>query len=262
MICSAQPIRRISSRIYAWVATVAAVGMMFTQLAYAQDTDEQGAQLKPPIVNIQAEARTEVAQDTVQFVLFVQKEGKEQVEVTKEVNEVLAQALEQAKQAAEDKDIDISTGAFSVSPRYNDEGEISTWQARAELVLRSELIDDTAEIAGDLSDLLSIARIDFSLSDQARTQQEDQLTETAIQAFEDRAQLMAESLGYDYYLLKELTLDSSATVYSPRSQAPQGAMVMASAAEQEKLAVAAGQEEVSVTARGAIHLLDRKDTCQ
>src|SRR5690625_2605336 len=110
MICSAQPIRRISSRIYAWVATVAAVGMMFTQLAYAQDTDEQGAQLKPPIVNIQAEARTEVAQDTVQFVLFVQKEGKEQVEVTKEVNEVLAQALEQAKQAAEDKDIDISTG--------------------------------------------------------------------------------------------------------------------------------------------------------
>src|SRR5699024_2285507 len=110
--------------------------------------------------------------------------------------------------------------------------------------------------------LLSISRINFSLSDQARTKEEDELTEIAIRAFEDRAQLMAEGLGYDYYLLRELTLDSSANVYSSRSQSPHGAMVVAAALAEEKLAVAAGQEEVSVTARGSIHLLDKKDTCQ
>jgi len=261
MTRSAYLFRSFASPVYVLMGLLAAIGLLFTQPALANE-EEQNAKLKPPVVNIQAEARTEVAQDTVQFVLFVQKEGKEQVEVTKEVNKILAQALEQAKQTAEDKDIDISTGAFSVSPRYNDKGQISTWQARAELVLQSEQIDETAEIAGDLSDLLSISRINFSLSDQARTKEEDELTEIAIRAFEDRAQLMAESLGYDYYLLRELTLDSSATVYSSRSQAPQGAMVMAAAPEEEKLAVAAGQEEVSVTARGSIHLLDKKDTCQ
>ncbi|HLR82085.1 MAG TPA: SIMPL domain-containing protein [Paenalcaligenes sp.] len=261
MTRSAYLSRGIASPAYILMGLLAAVGLLIAQPALATE-EEQNAKLKPPVVNIQAEARTEVAQDTVQFVLFVQKEGKEQVEVTKEVNKVLAQALEQAKQAAEDEDIDISTGAFSVSPRYNDKGKISTWQARAELVLQSKQIDEAAEIAGDLSDLLSISRIDFSLSDQVRTAQEDELTEIAIRAFEDRAQLMAESLGYDYYLLKELTLDSSATVYSSRSQAPQGAVLMSAAPEQEKLAVAAGQEEVSVTARGAIHLLDKTDTCQ
>ncbi len=218
--------------------------------------------LNPPIVNIQAEARAEVAQDTVQFVLFVQKEGAEQAALTQEVNHILAQALAQAKQLAADKDIHIATGAFSVSPRYNKEGQISTWQARAELILKSQQIDDTAEIAGKLSDLLSIARIHFSLSDQARTKEEDALTASAIRAFEDRAQLMVSSLGYDYYLLKELTLDSSATVFFPGPQARAEIMMAAASDQQEGLAVAAGQAEVAVTARGSIYLLYKKDTCQ
>lgn len=260
MKLSAHSTRNLSFPAYALMGLFTAVGMFLGHPAQADEV-ERGTQLKPPVVNIQAEAQTEVAQDTVQFVLFVQKEGGEQVEVTREVNKILSQALEQAKQAAEGKDIDISTGAFSVSPRYNDDGKISTWQARAELVLRSELIDETAEIAGNLSELLSIARVDFSLSDQVRSKEEDALTEIAIRAFEDRAQLMAESLGYERYLLKELTLDSSATVFSPRAQSG-GMMVMAAAPEQDSLAVAAGQEEVSVTARGSIYLLDKKDTDQ
>src|SRR5699024_2425018 len=112
MARSAYLFRSFASPVYVLMGLLAAIGLLFTQPALANE-EEQNAKLKPPVVNIQAEARTEVAQDTVQFVLFVQKEGKEQVEVTKEDNKVLAQALEQAKQAAEDEDIDISTGAFS-----------------------------------------------------------------------------------------------------------------------------------------------------
>lgn len=218
--------------------------------------------LSPPIVHLQAQATTEVAQDTVRFVLFVQEQGIDQKHLAQEINQVLAHAQEQAKELIGDKDIEIYTGAFSVSPRYNDQGEIATWQARAELVLESTLIDETAEIAGQLNDQMSIAQIRFSLSDTERTRHEEQLTENAIAAFEKRAQLMVQSLGHDYYQLKELTIDGGSVVY--RSQdysAPRGVM-MAAAAEDQKIAVAAGQEEVSVTVRGAIYLLDKTDTCQ
>lgn len=226
------------------------------------ESQEHTARLAPPVVQLQAQAATEVAQDTVQFVLFVQEQGSDQRQLTRDVNRVLAQAQEQAQELIGEKAIDLYTGAFSVSPRYSDQGEIASWQARAELVLESTQIDETAEIAGQLAELMSIARINFSLSDAERNKYEEELTKNAIAAFEQRARLMVQSLGHDYYRLKELNVDGqSFTIRSQESGAP-GMMVAAMADSAQKIAVAAGQEEVSVTVRGAIYLLDKKDTCQ
>jgi len=243
------------------------VALLFAPLGQAQASSSSQdpnahSTTNAPVVNLQAEARVEVPQDTVQFVLFVQKEGDDQQTITQEVNQVLNQALEQAQQLAKDHEIQITTGSFSVSPRYGDNGKIASWQARAELNLESKEIDQTAELAGQLSDLLSIARVNFSLSQAERARQEEALTKDAIKAFEQRAQLMSESLSYDYYRLKELFIDSSAVVFRPQAQMAQESMMVASSAPQPKVAVAAGLEEVSVQVRGAIFLLDKKDTCQ
>lgn len=220
------------------------------------------ARLAPPVVQLQAQAATEVAQDTVQFVLFVQEQGSDQRQLTQDINRVLTQAQEQAQALIGEKAIDFYTGAFSVSPRYSDQGEIASWQARAELVLESTLIDETAEIAGQLADVMSIARINFSLSDAERNKYEEELTKDAIAAFEQRAQLMVQSLGHDYYQLKELNVDGQSLVIRSQERGAPGMMVSAMADTTEKIAVAAGQEEVSITVRGSIYLLDKTDTCQ
>jgi len=217
--------------------------------------------LNPPIVNLQAKAQIEVNQDTVQFVLFTQKDGKDEVKLAKEVNQAINSALNEAKQKINDDEIKVYTGAFSVTPRYNKEGEISTWQARAELVIESQFINEAAELAGQLNTQLSVARVSFSLSDAEKNKHIEDLTQTAIASFENRAQRMTESLGYDHYRLKELTIDSEAITYQPSSRGS-GVVMMAAAESNQSLAVEAGQEAVDVTARGSIYLIDKTDTCQ
>src|SRR5699024_9764362 len=81
-----------------------------------------------------------------------------------------------------------------------------------------------------LGDDLSIARMNFRLSSEERAKQEEALTKTAIQAFEQRAQLMAESLGFEHYRLKNLSIDSCGVVYQPRNAGgPQVGAMMARA---------------------------------
>lgn len=246
-------------RRFLWVLALS--GFIGLSPAAQAEKKHRTDKLRPPIVQLQAQATTEVAQDTVRFVLFVQQQGTDQRQLAQEVNQVLAQAREQAEKQVGDQEIEVYTGAFSVSPRYNDQGEVATWQARAELVLESTLIDETAELAGQLGELMSIARINFSLSDAERNKYEEDLTKSAIAAFEQRAQLMVQSLGHDYYQLKELNVDGQSVVFRSQDQSAPG-MVMRAAAEGQKIAVAAGQEEVTVTVRGAIYLLDKTDTCQ
>jgi len=247
-----------------WRSFWALMFLFFGLSAHAQEVDSARAngELLPPLVNLQAQARTEVAQDTIEFVLFVQKEGSDQNQVSQEVNQILKKALEQARQAAEGSEIKVYSGPFGVSPRYDDKGKITRWQARGELILESTEIDKTAELAGTLGDDLSIARMNFRLSSEERAKQEEALTKTAIQAFEQRAQLMAESLGFEHYRLKNLSIDSGGVVYQPRNAGGPQVGAMMARAEESSIAAEAGQEEVTVSIQGEIYLLDKTDTCQ
>lgn len=237
---------------------------LFAVVAQAQEPVAMPStnKLLPPLVNLQAQARAEVAQDTIEFVMFVQKEGTDQKKVSQEVNQVLKKALEQARRGAEGANIKVYSGAFSVSPRYDNEGKITRWQARGEVVLESTEIDRAAALAGTLSDTLSIARMNFRLSKEARAKQEQALTQTAIQAFEQRAQLMTEALGYDHYRLKSLAIESSGGFYQPRRAGGPEMMAMVASDQQSSIAAEAGQEEVTVVILGEIYLLDKTETCQ
>lgn len=169
---------------------------------------------------LQASASKQVLQDEVRIVFAHEAKGK----TAAEVNRVLAQAIEQARDAVKNlTGITLSSGSFRTSPQYNKDGRTDGWQGRAELVLTSKDLIATQGAAGVLGTQLAISNIQFSLSTTKRREEEQALLTEVAQAFQNRAQAAASAFGFKTYKIVSLDLNGP-------SGSSNGPMLMRSAA--------------------------------
>lgn len=235
-----------------WLSSIAMVSLTLGLLGVAHA--EPSSHQKLPTLHLEAQAYTEVQQDTVTITLQATHQSSEQAVVTQQLTEVVSRVLAEAKK--QDK-VKVSSGNYYVRPQHDKDGKVSGWIGQSQLLFESTDIDAASKLAAAYQDQMPVANVAFSVSKKVRMQVESELMQDAAQAFQQRALAMTQALGFDSYRLKEMHLGGSGAVFkAPRAQYEMMAASAMGAAQD--LPIDSGTQELSLSLSGSIYLLDKK----
>ena len=227
------------------LAAVVLVWLPHEALAQAPAPPPQG------VLMLSASASVEVPKDWLQIVFAIQREGVDAAHVQAQLKQALDLALTEARRVARAGQIEVQTGTFSLNPRYAPKGGMNGWQGRAELLVEGRDATGLAQLAGRIQGL-SIARVGWGLSREARERVEGEVSAQAIARFRARADSHARQFGYSGYVIRE--------AHVAASEPPGGGPVpmaharLASAPAEEELPVEAGKASVTVTVSGSVQM--------
>lgn len=226
-------------------------------LACGLGTAAASAQTLPPpqnVLSLATQASAEVTQDLLAITLSATRDGSDAGAVQSQLRQVLDAALTEARRAARPGQVEVRTGAFSLYPRYAPKGGIAGWQGSAELILEGRDLAAISQLAGRLAGM-TVARVGFGLSREAREKVEAELAAQAIARFKSRADDYSHQFGFGGYGLREITV-GGADLPPPQPMFRARAMSAAGAAD-ESLPVQAGKTTVSVSVAGSIQMSAR-----
>jgi predicted secreted protein len=211
------------------------------------------AQWGPPPMNqvtLTANAVREVPADTVTAILFVEEQGTDPVELANRVSAKLQDAFAKAKS---DPRVEAKSGSYQTYPVYSPQNQIIGWRIRAEIVLESKDFRAMGVRIEELQRTLKLAQMGFSLSQQARDKVEGQLTSEALARFNERAKLVATTLGFPGFQLGQLNIQSEGAV--PPMPYRGGVMLSQKAeAASTPVPVEGGKTTLTVTVSGSVVL--------
>ncbi len=211
-----------------------------------------GHAMQVPQASLRAQASQEVVQDRVAITLAAEISDDSQQAVTETLSDKLDQATQRAKSLA-DKAVTITTGSYRVWPMNDDDGKISNWRGRGEIVLESSDFEAASKLAAELDETLAIASLSFFVAPQTRAEKEEALLDDAVQVFNQRAKALTTSLGYSDYRIKDIDLGGSGAQYSAAPSADQSVGFKAASAS---VPLEGGTETISVSVQGSVYLLD------
>ena len=249
----------MSARRIATVALVCAFGLP-APWVQAQTTAPSPPQAPPAnLMSLSASATQEVTMDTLSVTLAVVREGSDAAQVQAQLRQALDTALVEARKSAKPKALEVQTGAFSLNPRYanaNNRGAapiIAGWSGRAELLIEGRDLPAVAQLVGRLN-TLTVARVGFALSREARERVEEEVTQQAITRFRARADGYSRQFGFGGYQIREVQVGlQDAPVVMAR--APMMMRAAAAPAADEALPVEAGKTTVSVSVSGTVQMV-------
>lgn len=196
--------------------------------------------------------------DTLSVTLAVVREGQDAAVVQAQLRQVLDAALAEARKAAKPKALEVQSGMFALNPRYTNPANrsaaptIAGWSGRAELLIEGRDLPAVAQLVGRLN-TLTVARVGFSLSREARERVEEEATQQAIARFRSRAEAYSRQFGFAGYQIREVQVGlQDAPVMMAR--APMMRATAAPAAD-DALPVEAGKTTVSVTVSGSVQMM-------
>jgi predicted secreted protein len=209
------------------------------------------------VVNLSAEASREVPQDLITITLVAIREGADAATVQAQLRQALDAALTEARKVVRPGQLELRTGAFNLVPRYaNRPGAvpvISGWQGRAELVLEGGDTAAIGQLAGRLGSL-TVARVGYGLSREARDKVEAEVAAQAIARFKARAEAHAQQFGFAGYSLREVSVNGGESGGPPQ---PMYRMAAAPMAAEQAQPLEPGKTTVSVSVNGSIQLSPR-----
>jgi predicted secreted protein len=200
------------------------------------------------VVALTATASVEVNKDWLGIVMSTTREGADAAAVQSQLKQALDAALAEARKAAKPGLVEVQTGAFSLMPRYAPKGGISGWQGSAELIVQGRDTQALSQLAGRIS-TLTIARVGFSLSREAREKVEADVAAEAIGRFRARADAVSKQFGFAGYTVREVTVSTDPGMVM--AQPVLRAQAMRASAD-EALPVEAGKATVTATVSGSV----------
>lgn len=229
-----------------------------TLLALVGAQAQTAAAAPDGVLNLSTSATREVTNDVLTVVFTTTREGKDAQAVQSELKQALEVALKEARRVAKPEQVEVQTGNFSLSPRYANSPDksgqpfISGWQGSVELQVHGQDSTAIAQLTTRIQ-TMSIARVGYSLSREAREKVEVDLVAQAIAQWRARAAQMSRQFGYDRYSVREVTVGNN------ESPPPMQPMMMRSARAEsmsdESLPTQAGKAEVSVTVSGSAQMV-------
>lgn len=212
----------------------------------------QGVQPVPQnVVQLSASGVVEVPQDFLTMTLSTTREAPDAAAVQSQLKAAIDAALAEARKSAQPGQLDVRSGAFSLSPRYSKEGRISTWQGTAEIVLEGRDFGRISSAAGRVQGL-TVGQVAFSLSREERARVEGQAQAQAIAQFKAKATDIAKSFGFADYSLREVSvMADEGGMPRPRMMPMQA---KASYSDAAPVPVEAGKSTVTVTVSGGVQL--------
>jgi predicted secreted protein len=208
-------------------------------------------------LNLSASANTEVTRDVLAVTFTTTKEGSDPTAVQTALKQALDAALAEARKIAKPGQVEVQTGNFSLYPRYSQKpggnNAISGWQGTAELQVQGKDTTAIAQLTGRVTSM-SIGRVGYSLSNEARDKVEGEVVARAIANYKARAADYARQFGYSSYLIGEVSVNTADIGVMPMQQMRTMKATMSSSAD-ETLPVEAGKANVSVTVNGTVQMV-------
>lgn len=204
------------------------------------------------IIQLSSEGTVEAQQDWLTVSLSATKEGSDATAVQAQLRQIVQMALGELKKSAVPGAMEVRSGAFSLQPRYGNDGKMSGWSGTAELLLEGS---DFARIsaAAAKAQPMTIRSLGFGLSRQSQAQLETQAQALAIDNFKSRAAQIARSFGFADYALREVSVNTASQGGGPvpRMMAMSGRAMAADAAP---VPMESGKSLVVVSVSGAVQL--------
>ncbi|KVR45292.1 SIMPL domain-containing protein [Burkholderia multivorans] len=235
------------------LALAAAVPVALTLASPAAHAQAVNPHFPEPagVLSLSSQASADVPQDIIHITLFYEQQAKDPGSLTSALNQRADAALAQAKGVS---GVSAHTGAFSVYPSTDRDGKISAWRGRTEVVLESRDFAAASKLAGQLSNLMQVANVEFSLSPEAQRAAEQKLTTEAIKSFRARADEAAKAFGYSGYTIRDVNVGSGRNVQPYPRMMAMAAAPMDSAKMSAPIAVEGGKATVSVTVNGSVQM--------
>lgn len=201
-------------------------------------------------LSLSASASTDVVRDVLGVSFSTTREGPEAAAVQTALKQALDAALAEARKLAKPGQVDVQTGGFSLYPRHDPKtGKINGWQGSAELLVEGRDTAAIAQLTGRIS-TLTIARVGYSLSREAREKAEADITAQAIARYRAKAADYAKQFGYGGYAVGDINIASDESG-GPR---PMMAMRMKAEMADAALPTEAGKATVTVNVNGSVQL--------
>ena len=147
------------------------------------------------------DASIEVDNDEMLVILSVSKDGSNATQISQEVLAKLTSAVERSKKHA---DIERKTGQISTTPVWGPNGKTKQWSAQAQLQLVSTNLSALSLLASELTDVMQITHVSFSLSAQQRAATEKKLLSTLAVNFQRNAHDLTDAFGFSRHEIKSL----------------------------------------------------------
>jgi predicted secreted protein len=224
--------------------------LLAAPLARAADVVVQAA--PEGVVTLNSTATVDVPKDWMSVTFSVTREGADANAVQTALKEALDAALRQAQAAKKPGGaVEVQSGAFSLQPRYSVKGQMNGWTGTTELLVQGRDMAAIAALVGHVS-TMSIARLSYGLSREAREKVEADVAAQAIAGFRAKAAEYAKAFGYAGYAIREVNVQTDAPQPPvPRMFAMKAAQVADAA---EPLPVDAGKGSVTSNVNGSITL--------
>jgi predicted secreted protein len=236
-------------------ATLAALLAIAAPLALALAPRAAYAQsdtlLRPAgVLSLSAQASEEVPQDVVTITLFYEQEASDPASLTATLNQRADAALQKTRRVS---GVSARSGQFSIFPSTDRDGRVSAWRGRTEVVLESHDVAAAAKLAGDVSSVMQVGNVQFSLSPEAQRAAEQKLTGQAIASFREQAAAAARGFGYGKYTIREVNVGHG--FMQPRPVMMMSARAMsADAKAAPPLPLEGGTSTVTVTVSGSVQM--------
>jgi predicted secreted protein len=207
-----------------------------------------------PVANqlsLSASASSEVTNDILVITFATQREGADPAAVQAHLTQAVNSALAEARKAAQPGQVEVSTGSFSVQPRYAPKGEPMKWQGVAELRAEGKDFDALTRLVGRIQ-TLSVASVGYRLSREARDKVQGEVSAQAISRFRSQAEAYAKAFGFGGVTLRavEVSMGEAFAPPMPRFRATAAEM----AAAPPPLPVEAGKSSVTATVSGSVQM--------
>ena len=200
---------------------------------------------------LSASATAEVANDMLSITFSTQREGADAALVQSQLTQALNVALAEARKVARPGQVEVSTGNFSVFPRYGSKGEPAKWQGTVELRVEGRDFEALTRLVGRIQ-TLTVAQVGYRLSREAREKAEGEVSAQAIARFRAQAEAYARAFGFAGVSLRQVEVNTNAS--GPPMPRFRVAAAEMSAAAAPPLPVAAGNSEVSVVVSGSVQM--------
>jgi predicted secreted protein len=203
----------------------------------------------PPLtISLSSEASHPAANDLMQATLFAEATGAALGDLSKRVNQTVADAL---KAARDYPAVKVKSGGTSTYPVYAKKGRIESWSIRSDISLESGDTAALSELIGKLQASLAVSGLRLLPSPETRRKAEDAAILDAIALFKERAKLVADAQGKNY-AIRELTVSTGRSSPPMRTiMAESASFVSASAAP---MPVEAGESLISASISGKIEI--------
>ncbi len=231
------------------IAPIVLIGAIVTNDAHAQNTG--GVEPQYDVYQLSADAEIEVANDLMSVNLVAQATGSDSAELANKINATMGWALAKLKPYTS---IDSRTLDYQTYPQYERNGSrIKSWVASQSIRLETDDFEKAGKAIQLLQERMQVQGMQLKAKKATRQSAEDQLINTALEAFKRRAELVQVNMGAPAYRIMNLSINTNGS--RPHFR---GNDHMRGATESMSVtsapAISAGTSTVTVNIRGQIQL--------